>query len=143
MGYRFTQGLVLIVKGLTWPVILLLCIGLILAIISVILNPHAEKNQSLFNKPQGILKYFNILVMLGLIVIGYIAGHNVGTVIFAPAFQSNSVSMATGQVINAGKFWSFVTGIVGGVGWLFLFIIITEIFRSILFRMVNPKKKIR
>lgn len=119
MNFQIEQKILAIEKALTFPLILLLGIGLLLGVISVFINPHYGKNQPLI-QVKGLMLYFVLIVIVGIFVIGYIGGHNLGKVVFSNAFQRNSISMATGQIVNDGKVLSFFTGVLGGAGGIFL-----------------------
>lgn len=118
-----------------WPIIAILILGVLFGLFAIFLDPtNSHKTIKVAGKQSIAL----LIVIVGMCVPGFIIGRNIGEILFKNLFGNNRISMATGQIVNDGVFWSIMTGLALGIGGLFLSLFIGLGVKTLYFRL---KKK--
>ncbi len=118
-----------------WPIVAILINGVLFGLIAIYLDPtNTNKTFKVVGKQQFAL----FIVLVGMCVPGFIIGRKIGENLFRNLFDTNRISMATGQIVNEGVFWSIITGLALGIGGMFLSVFIGRGVKALYFRL---KKK--
>jgi uncharacterized membrane protein YbhN (UPF0104 family) len=115
-----------------WPIIAILLLGVLFGLFAIFLDP--TNNNKTF-KVVGKQQFALFIVVVGMCVPGFIIGRKIGDMIFKNLFSSNRISMATGQIVNEGVFWSIITGLALGIGGMFLSVFIGRGIKGLYFRL--------
>ncbi|MDP3446062.1 MAG: hypothetical protein Q8T08_24640 [Ignavibacteria bacterium] len=118
-----------------WPIIAIITLGVLFGMLAIFLDPtNSHKTIKVAGKQSFVL----LIVIVGMCIPGFIVGRNLGEILFKNLYGNNRISMATGQIVNEGVFWSIMTGLALGLGGMFLSIFIGRVIKALYFRM---KKK--
>jgi uncharacterized membrane protein YbhN (UPF0104 family) len=113
-----------------WPIIVILILGVLFGMFAIFVDPtNSNKTIKVVGKQQFAL----LIVLVGMCVPGFIMGRKIGEGIFKNLFSNNRISMATGQIVNEGVFWSIITGLALGLGGMFLSIFIGRGIKALYF----------
>jgi len=115
-----------------WPFIIILILGVLFGLFAIFVDPTNSHTTIKVERKQHFTLFF---VVVGMCVPGFIIGRKIGEIIFANLFGNNRISLATGQIVNEGVFWSIITGLVLGLGGMFLSIFIGRGIKALYFRL--------
>lgn len=135
MDPRTLHRILIMGREYIWPIIAILILGVLFGMFAIFVDPtNSHKTVKVAGKQSIAL----LIVIVGMCVPGFIIGRNIGEILFKNLFGNNRISMATGQIVNEGVFWSIITGLALGLGGMFLSIFIGRGIKALYFRL---KKK--
>lgn len=115
-----------------WPLIIIILLGVLFGLFAIFLDPtNSHKTIKVAGKQSFVL----LIVIVGMCVPGFIIGRNLGEILFKNLFGNNRISMATGQIVNEGVFWSIISGLALGLGGMFLSIFIGRGIKVLYFKL--------